>query len=357
MRGKSGYIGMAILCGSAVLAKYMIAMPHYMVRESANAAWIPMIVKCITASIAILAVVALYKPFVGKSFDEVAFIACGKIGNVLVRYIYAIGFIISGADIFRLLIEALHSVMGSTAPYEYFAVFVIAAVFVGAWHGVKSCVNLSTVIFPFIVLSLLMLTIVLIPHYRIDNIFPVMGKGADSIISCSFSKYYGFYELVLVLFLAADMVSFSDLKKTAFLSLIISSICSFILIGAYCLTIPFPASEKFFLPLYQMTRMIKAGTFMQRLEPLVVFIWASLIMCSMCVLFSFAARMMGKCSGTQKAFVPIVVFIAFFVAMLPNSETEAFDAYGKFLTFGGLLFPVIPVIITVIARIRRRNAA
>lgn len=357
MKDKNGCVSIAILCGSTVLAKYMVAMPHYMVRESANAAWIPMILKCVSAFIAILVTVMLYKPFVGKSFEEVAFIACGKIGNVIVRYIYAIAFILFGAGIFRLLIEALHSVMGSTAPYEYFAVFVIAAVFVGAWHGVKSCVNLSAVIFPFIVLSLLILTIVLIPHYRIDNALPVLGNGIDSIISCSFFRYSGFHELVLILFLASEMGSFSDLKKTAFLSLGISGVFSILLIGAYCLTIPYPASARFFLPLYQMTRMIKAGTFLQRLEPLVVFIWAGLILCSMCVRFSFASRMMGNSSSSQKAFVPIVVFIAFFIAMLPNTETEAFKAYGSLLTFGGLLFPIIPIVITVIARIRRRNAA
>ena len=107
-----------------------------------------------------------------------------------------------------------------------------------------------------------------------------------------------------------------------------------------------------------MTRMIKSGAFLQRLEPIVVFVWTSFVMCSMSIIISITARLMAGSSEQIKesSFVPVITIITFFVSMLPESESSAFYFYEKLLSSSTLLFPTIPVIVLTIARIRRKAA-
>ena len=107
-----------------------------------------------------------------------------------------------------------------------------------------------------------------------------------------------------------------------------------------------------------MTRMIKSGAFLQRLEPIVVFVWTGFVMCSMSILIAVTSRLATSHKGKTKetAFVPIITIITFFVAMFPESESSTFYIYEKLLSSSTVLFPTLPVIILTVARIRRKAA-
>lgn len=358
MNNKTGSISMAILFSCSILSKYLIILPEYMVKYVGNAAWIDAAAKCLLASISLFVVFILYKPFAPLSFSEVFRIACGKIGGVFFSYIYIILFTLFNAFLLRLLIEALSTVMATVAPDEFFALFILAAVFVAAYSGIKATTNLSCIIFPLVVLTLVTVCLALIPHYRTDNIMPIFGISEQRLLHGIFVKHFGFAETVLLFFLAPALGSFKEIKKTGIITYIIITIFTVAFTSAYCLTVPYPASETFFLPFYQMTRMIKSGAFLQRLEPISVFVWTSFIMCSMSVLISVVSKLLSHSTDEykEKSFVPAVTLITFFVAMLPKSESTAFYVYEKLLSTSTLLFPTIPIIVLIIARFRQRRA-
>ena len=105
--------------------------------------------------------------------------------------------------------------------------------------------------------------------------------------------------------------------------------------------------------------MIKSGAFLQRLEPIVVFVWTSFVMCSMSILISINSKLLeGDTSQEQRrTFAPILTIITFFVAMLPESEGSAFSLYEKLLSASTLLFPTLPILTLITARIRRKECA
>lgn len=357
MNKKTGSLSMAILFSCAILSKYLIILPEYMVKYVGNSAWIDATAKCIIASISLTIVLILYKPFAPQSFSEVLRIACGKVGSVFFSYIYIVLFTLFNAFLLRLLIEALSTVMATVAPDEFFAIFILAAVFVAAYSGIKATTNLSCIIFPLVVLTLITVCLALIPHYRTDNIMPIFGISEKRLLHGIFVKHFGFSETALLFFLAPALGSYKSVKRTGIITYVIITLFTVAFTAAYCLTVPYPASETFFLPFYQMTRMIKSGAFLQRLEPISVFVWTSFIMCSMSVLISAVAKLLSHSTDEykEKSFVPAVTLITFFIAMLPKSETTAFYFYEKLLSTSTLLFPTIPVIVLIIARIRQRR--
>ena len=358
MQNKSGSISIAIICACAILSKYLVILPEYMVKYVGNAAWLDILGKCIVGTFSLLFVLWLYKPFSPMCLTDVFRISLGKVGEFSLRYVYIVFFTLFNSLLFRLLIEALSTVMATTAPDEFFAIFVLAAVFIAAYSGIRATTNLSAVIFPLVLITVSTVVLALFPHYRIENITPIFGKSTKTLLNGIFVKHFGFSETILLFFFAPILGSYKKLKRSGLLTFAIISIISVSFTLAYCLTVPYPASGSFFLPFYQMTRMIKSGAFLQRLEPIVVFVWTGFVMCSMSILIAFTSRLASQKGSetSESSFVPIVTIITFFVAMFPESESSAFYIYEKLLSASTVLFPTIPVIVLIIARIRRKAA-
>ncbi len=358
MQNKSGSLNIAIICSCAILSKYLVILPEYMVKYVGNAAWLDILGKCIVGTLSLLLALWLYKPFAPMCLTDIFKLSFGNIGDVILRYIYIIFFTLFNSFLFRLLTEALSTVMATTAPDEFFALFVLVAVFVAAYSGIQATTNLSAVIFPLVLITVFTVILALFPHYRIENITPVFGKSTPKLLNGIFVKHFGFPETILLFFFAPMLGSYKSLKKSGFLTFAIISLISVLFTLAYCLTVPYPASESFFLPFYQMTRMIKSGAFLQRLEPVVVFVWTGFVMCSMSIIIAVTSRLAvsKKSSINETAFVPIITIITFFVAMFPESESSAFYIYEKLLSTSTVLFPTLPVLVLITARIRRKAA-
>lgn len=357
MKTKSGSLSIAIICSCAILSKYLVILPEYMVKYVGNAAWLDILSKSIIATISFLFVLWLYKPFAPMSFTGTFSLAAGKFGTVIFSWFYVISLTVFNSLLLRLLVEALGTVMATTAPDEFFALFILIPVFVAAYCGTRATTNLSAIIFPLVIATIVTVVLALFPHYRIDNIFPVFGKSTKNLVNGIFVKHFGFPETVLLFFFAPMLATYKELKKAGLLTFLIITVISVTFTLAYCLTVPYPASESFFLPFYQMTRMIKSGAFLQRLEPIVVFVWTSFVMCSMSILISISASLMSKSDRREGAspFVPILTIITFFVSMLPPDESSAFFIYEKLLSFSTVLFPTLPVVILILARLRRKE--
>lgn len=356
MQSKSGSTSIAIICSCAILSKYLVILPEYMVKYVGNAAWLDVLAKCVIAFISLLIVLWLYKPFAPSCFTDTFTLAFGRVGKVVFCYIYVVFLTLFNSLLLRLLIEALSTVMATTAPDEFFSLFVLVAVFVAAYRGTRATSNLSAIIFPIVLLTIFTVVIALFPHYRTENIFPIFGENGKKLLEGIFVKHFGFPETILLLFFAPMLDSYKEIKKSGIITFAIITVISVLFTLAYCLTIPYPASRNFFLPFYQMTRMIKSGAFLQRLEPIVVFVWTSFVMCSMSTLISTSAGLLAGTSEQKKSssFVPIITIITFFTSMLPESEGSAFYIYEKLLSYSTLLFPSLPVIILTIARLRRK---
>ncbi len=354
---KKSYISISILCSCAILSKYLVVLPEYMVKYVGNAAWLNVLAKCLIAITTLSIILLLYKPFAPLTLSDICKAIGGKTLQAIFNYIYIVAFIILNAILLRLLSEALSTVIATNAPDEFFSLFILFPVFLAAYSGSDPTRNLCCIIFPFVIITLLTVCLALIPHYRIENIMPILGTDSKKLVYGIFNKHFGFTETILLFFFAPKLGSFREVKKSAILTFSIIIAVSVIFTLAYCLTIPYPASKDFFLPFYQMTRMIKSGAFLQRLEPIVVFVWTSFVMCSMSILIAVASRLASYNSpnGCDKSFTPVITLITFFVSMLPESESAAFIIYEKLINVSTILFPVIPFLILVFARIRRRR--
>ncbi len=352
---KIGPASTAILFLNLAMAKYLMVLPHFMVSEVGNSAWIVIFLKGLAAIGLFLLIAALYKPYVGMGLGELTRRALtSPLGGAL-NFIIVCVMLVRGGMLFRILTEALQTLETDTVTIEYVGLFVLIPVLICALKGFNANVNASILILPFTVLSVVIISVALAPHYEVGNLMPIFGEGEGKILETAFLRFGGTFELMYLMTLSRSMGDYKTFKRGGLIGVGAISLFSFIFTLIYCLSVPYPVSKNFFFPLYQLTRMIKAGSFLQRMEPTVIFVWTGVIICGLSTLVIAAAELLKNTSGTKGGggFVPLLVMIIFLVGVLPRSELDTYGIYKVVVNISHYFYIGVILAVLLTARLRK----
>lgn len=352
---KIGVASLSILFFNLALAKYLLVLPYFMVGATGSAAWIAILLKGLASLALFLAVSALYRPYVELGMGRLSREALGRpIGSVMNVAVVGV-MLVRGGFLFRILAEALQTLEAENATVEYVAVFVLIPVLVCSLRGFGANVNASILILPFTALSVAVISLALLPHYDTANLMPILGLGEKAIIEHSFFRLSGTFEILYLLTLSRSVKDYKTFRLGGLIGIGAITAVSTVLALIYCLAVPYPASKNFFFPLYQLTRMIKAGSFLQRMEPTVIFVWTGVIICGLTTLVVSAAQLLRVTAGENdgRGFVPMLVMLLFFVGALPASELDTYDVYRVTLNWSHYFYIGFVFLLLLTARLRK----
>ncbi len=354
-----GVISMTLVFVNLSLAKYLLVLPSFIVQEAGNSAWIVQILKGAAALGLFAVLAALYKPYTGLGLGEVNRRALGKFFGGVLNVALSAVIILRGAFLFRTLSEALRTLEAASASQEFMALFILVPVAICALKGFNSNADISSIIIPFTLLSVGAMAAILIPHFRFANITPILGEGPVEIVTTAVGKFGGFFEMIFLFIFSRYVSGYKTFKRSGLFGIGAIALITAVFMLMYCATVPYPASKKFFFPLYQLSRLIMAGAFIQHLEPLVVFIWAGIVLCSLTTIVLGTGELLASAAGTKdiSGFVPILVAIIFFAGELPQSEIVAYDAYRTVLNTGHYVYIIALLFILLMARGRKIEKA
>ncbi len=354
-----GVISMTLLFINLSLAKYLLVLPSLIVREVGNSAWITQLLKGAAALGLFAAFAALYKPYTELGLGEVNRRALGKFFGGTLNVALSAMIIIRGAFLFRTLSEALRTLEAASASQEFMALFILVPVAICAMKGFNANADISSIIMPFTVLSVGAMAAILAPHFRFSNITPILGKGPVEIVTAAVGKFGGFFEMIFLFIFSRYISGYKTFKRSGLIGIGAIAAITAVFMLMYCATVPYPASKKFFFPLYQLSRLIMAGAFIQHLEPLVVFIWAGIVLCALTTVTLGAGELLASAAGTKdvSGFVPILAAIIFFAGELPQSEIMAYDMYRVVLNVGHYVYIAALLLILLMARGRKIEKA
>lgn len=352
---KVGAASMVMLFLNLSLAKYLLVVPSFMVDRVGNSAYIVLILKGLGASVLFAAAAALYKPHTQTGLGELSRQSFGKFFGGIVNALAAAVMLVRGAFLFRTLAEALRALEAENAVMEYMALFILVPVLVCALKGFNANVNMSVLILPFTLVSVALIALALTPHFRIENLTPVLGEGAEEILKTAFLQLGGMFEIIYIFIFSRYAAGYKEFRRGGLIGICAVSLIAAVFTLMYCLVIPYPASKEFFFPLYQLTRMIKAGSFMQRMEPVVIFIWAGIVICSLTTVVIGVCELLKSAAGERdrNGFVPIVIMILFFAGALPRSELRSYELYQGAMDFSHWFYVAYLFAVLIAAKIRR----
>lgn len=352
-----GTWGTVSLTVTLVITKMLISAPSLFAKQSASAGWIEILISGVFEIFILAIILKLAENYEGMDIIDIAEATFGKMGKFICGFFSCVVFIVSAAAVFRCFCELIRNTVIRGIGYEDVSFFMLAAAITGAYLGTRTLVSSAGIFLPFIIAAITLVMLINIPRYSISNILPVFGTGLKVLTKNALLKNSSFFEIGIILYFLPYFKEKTSVKKICFTGLILSIFLSSLITLLYQLTVPYEAAGTFALPLYQMTRMIKSGTFFQRIEPLNVFMWGSAMYTYVGVGVRMAAYTYKKTFSLTHAKPLVFVFgyIISLLALIPGSETSVERIYDFLMTYSYIAYPLLPLLLFVTGAVFHKN--
>lgn len=329
---------------NAIFAKILIVFPRTLIINSGNAAWLQMLINIFTVLIIFFITFSVYKK--KKNIIEIADERGGKWLKIPIGIILFLILASNFISVVRIFPETINIVLLKETPTTIILLlFAITAAY-GAYMGIEAISRIHYIFLPIAGAVLVLFLIMLSPYYKFENLMPILGNGADKIFVSGFKTNYLFSDLILLYILMPFTDTLYDIKHGGFKAIVISGAAAFFIMLAYCLVFPYPLSENFVFPVYQLTRMVHLSTFFNRFEAFFQFIWTLMILLySSFYIYamSFLLQQTFSLKYHKPMILPITITLCSFSLIPENLHTVLYGEKILMLTIT-VIVSVLPII-------------
>ncbi|MBR4173624.1 MAG: endospore germination permease [Clostridia bacterium] len=264
---------LTFLIANLLSVKAIFAFPRTLFETSANAAWIEVIFMTFV-SWAMLEIAFLTYRISGKrSIIELSGDLGGKPLKIVISLLVILALSANFATEIRMFSESVKLILLPKTDIEYIIIMLAVTVCIGQMRGLSAIATVNAIFFPICLVFLGFIVVFLYKTYIIDNLFPVFGSGAKSILSGGIKNISCFGDIIAINLLLSHTRDISVPKKSGRKALLVASLTMLFICLSYALCYPHPMSKEYLLPVYQMSKMIRAGEYFQRFEAFFEFVW------------------------------------------------------------------------------------
>ncbi len=335
--------------------KMLFTYPRYLVERCLNGAWLSVIIYTLLALAVFYVTARLYLKTGRISIIAQAEAVGGRVFRMIVG-IFSIALImVTIAPMVRAFPEAIKTVLLQNTNMLTIVASLAVASFFGAWLGIEALGRATAIFLPVAAFFILSFFVLLAPYYDVNNLFPFSFYDVSIGNTSSFSLFSDIFVLNFLLPYTGDM---KRVKNCGIAALIISGITGTLIVLTYCLVYPFPASSRFIVPIYQLARMVKIGTYFQRLESVFEFVWSISILIY-CAIYLFVMCDIFKKSFALSDYKPLIMPILVILLRLVFWEESYLGALRSDFVASNILYPImyiLPLFIGVLYyKKQRRN--
>lgn len=338
---------------NAITARIFLNVPRPVIENAGTAGWIATIYISILALLLFIVIEKLYSNFQGKDIIEIAQIAGGGFGRVVVGVIIMLLLLYISSIILREYTENMKIIALPTSPISFVTMFFLAGMTCGAYLGIETIVRFHALVVPIIAITYMFLILAVAPYYDFTNLFPLLGNGINTIFIKGFFSVSTFAPMLYLFLVPPFLKTHKIFKKSGYIAWAISS---FFLISAalvYSIVIPYPTNLENFLPMFQLARLINYGRFFQRIESVFMLAWAATALMYLSVILFFLLYVFKKTFNLdyyEPLLIPFTVIIYTLSLVPPNLmtaielETKYYSYFSWFVTF------IITILVLMIAK-------
>ncbi len=268
------YIGHAEVTALVIImigAKAVLGYPRMVTEFGLTAGWlIPLFSGFISIGFWLM-LIKLLERFPGKSLTEITELTFGPplgLGLNMMVFFY---FLLGTGNLLRLFSDSVILTILTETPISAIAIFFILTAWVAVYYGIEAISRSAYISVPFLVIGVVVVLLVLYPYYDFKQLLPVMGAGILPLLKQSFLGVSSFGEVIslayLVPYFSFDM---AKLKTVGIFSISFTAAFFAAIVIVYLMVLPFPTSTETWLPVYQLSRSIFLGHYLQRVEAIFV---------------------------------------------------------------------------------------
>lgn len=356
--GKIGVQEAVCLLIIVLNCKLFFTSPSLSSRLVGTTTWLMTIISCVTAICGFTFTYLLLKRFPGKDLIEIFNIILGRYVGSLFSLILFLVFMESAGILIREFVEVMIVYNFPATPPEFLASIFLVVIGVMVYLGLESIARTARLLAPWMLLGYLLLLVLAAQNYHLSFLFPIFGNGLGKTVTVGMSRSSVYGEIVLVGVIATALQGTDHIRKIAYSSLIISGVLAVMGMLAFTLVFPYFVTQELTAPIYDLSRTISYGTFLQRLDPIFVVIWNLTTFITVAALFYAALSIFCKVfrlDDTRPVIIPLTI-ILYAVAGTPPDLPTLVEFYGKVLReTGWVFFYGMPLVVWVTAILRGKK--
>ncbi len=336
-----------------VFANIMLVFPRDMIKYGGSACWIIPIIITLIAVCYFAIIVKLYKNIGSLDLLDISNAIGGRVFKVIVGLLITVFLVFTVSIFMGAFSQTLKIISLDQSSFKYVGMLFFVGMTVSAFYGIEGIARISAFLIPLIVIGFILITLGVIPEFRINNLFPILGEGIISISKGSIINLNVFASII-ILFLMVPFFKKQNLKKVGFSYIIISGILLLWSTISFILVFPYELAIDKKIPVFQLARHIEFGNYVQRIESISVLISSICAIIFLGTLFNFIIYVLEK-SLDLKQTKPIILPMAIIVFSLAYlSKMLNFDFLGNsFVNVTWLCGMIIPVILIIIGSVKK----
>jgi spore germination protein KB len=356
--GKFGTHEAVCLVTITITAKMFFTSPGVLADILGPATWYMTLLSAATASVGFTFIYLLLKRFPGKNIVEAFEASLGRFCGFIFSFLLVLLFMLNASAIVREFVEVLKVYVLPLTPISFLIGIFVAVVTVVSFLGLETIARYAKLSAYILLTSFITVLILASQKYETFRMFPILGHGLAKTIQHGLvrSSFYG--EVLILAVVAGSLQGTKYVKKAGYLSLALSGILVSSALLAYTLTFPYYTGAEITAPMYQLTAMIDYGRFLQRLEPIFLFIWFISSFVSATAIFYTSASLYCKIFRIQDMRPIIFPFatILYTIAIMPGDITTVATGYiHRSREYGWTILYIPPLIALIMAIVKKKE--
>lgn len=355
--GKFGVQEAVWLTTIAISTKVFFTSPATLAKIVGNTGWYMTLVSAATALIGFFFIYLLLKRFPNKDIVEIFDLSLGRV----------LGFIFSGVLAVYMLFVAVTRLSEFNqvakvyafplSPNWYIVGICIVCVFIMSWLGLESLARFSKLLAYFMLAGFAIVLILATRNFNANNLYPILGHGLDKTIITGAVRSSAYGEVIILAIFAKTFQGVKYIKKEGIISICLSAFFILLSLLAFTLTFPYYTAQEITAPMYEMATLIDYGRFLQRVEPIFLFIWiiSSLISATI-VFYSFIWLFCKMFRIQDKKPVILGASVIVYAAALMQKDINTVISLNveSMRSYGSIVF-ILPLLSLIVAAIRKKG--
>lgn len=340
--------------GCISLIPILLTIPTYDAESFGTATFAHNIYSAIITLIVISILLKLYKGFENMDTLDIVQYGVGKWAFVLCGLLLIAYLFILCVLTFSEFTQNLQNVIFPDAPQEYVGILFGIAIIISLYLGIRGIFRTASLIAPLIGFAFLMMFIILYKDVDLTNFTPIFGNGVSNFWAQGLNRI-GRFEGVFYFLLISPYVK--SQAKTAYLSFLQTALLVlptiFLLIGI----IPYPSIIENYFPIFELTRLISLGRFIQRVDSVFILLWilATFVYMSLTIYFLILyVQKVFKLKYSNRLIPLFTMNIIAVSSIFVNYEVTIKIRNFLFVYITPYILCILPMLFLIIARIKRR---
>jgi spore germination protein KB len=359
-KGKISIRQFTILVTLYMVGSAILIIPSILASKAKQDAWIAAIAAVCLGLLVIPLYIALGKRFSNMTIAEYSEVILGRWLGKTAFALFFIYVFISAALTLRNIGDFMTTqILEDTPIYAVHILFMIVVV-MGVKLGLEPLARAAELFFPWIVLLIIVLVLLLTPQMKMVNMQPVLVEGFFPVLKATIPfSTFPFLGAVTFLMIYPTVNRIEKAGKALFVGVLLGGVILTV-IAVVCIAVIGPdQAARHVFPSYEMARRINIGDFLERFEAIMAIIWILTIYFRMTIMHYVLALGIAqtlRIREYQVLAIPLgVILVVFSIFIVPNSTYLS--------TFNQITLPIfiftiallLPLILLIVAIFRKKK--